>query len=199
MSPVKAMVGPPGSKGHGKRSAGEKYVASTPFGTTRVLRLAAGTSSWAIALRRRDEQAVIAPSRRIAIEGGEPPALSSIHPGLRPAGVGRHLAPFLGVHINEIDDAPQGMRGHACEELRHRRRVNEDALDRPAPHQITDPAGERGIAQERDAEGFVARKSRQSAPPGPCRDKAAKWHSPHKARKWSACRQSLGSSTKHPR
>ena len=58
-------------------------------------------------LGRRDEQAVIAPGRRIAIEGGEPPAFSSIYPGQRPAGVGRHLAPFLGVHIDEIDDAPQ--------------------------------------------------------------------------------------------
>ena len=57
-------------------------------------------------------------------------------------------------------------RGHACEELRHRRRVGEDAVDRPALHQITDPAGERGVAQDRDAERFVARKSRQSAPPG---------------------------------
>ena len=40
-------------------------------------------------------------------------------------------------------------------------------MDRPALHQITDPAGERGVAQDRDAKGFVARKSRQSAPPGP--------------------------------
>ena len=113
----------------------------------------------------RDEQAVVTPPHRVAIEGAQAQALPSIQPRQWPAVVTRHLAPLLGVHVDEIDDAPQAMRGHAREELRHGRRVREDAVDRPALHEIGDPAGERGITQNRDAQGFAACKRAQSASP----------------------------------
>ena len=140
---------------------------------------------------------MIASRHGIAIERAQPAALAGYSQDTGQGGM-QPSRPIFRVDIDEIDDASHPAARAARQELRHRRRVGENAPDRPTLHQAAHPAGESVIAQHRDAEGLAlqqraaARRHRAFGAGGEVAFRA-------QARRWSAWRQSSGSSMKHPR
>ena len=168
MSPVKATTGPPGPKGHGRRSSGEKWLLSTPFGTTTALSCVHGISCWKACASAGETNRQWSHRASAARSNARNRSRSRRYSqDQRPAPVCSHLAPFVGVDVDEVDDAPHAASRAARQELRHRRRIGENAPDRPTLHQVACPSGERRVVEDCGAQGLVAQQGAPRAQPDP--------------------------------